>query len=148
MLYTVAFIMAANGYGNNDLLIPSHTWNLGSDKRSAGITVYIMGVCEIGSRICIGWIADKNWIKANHIFSFCFLVSSFFAFITPLFKSLEYMCVYSAITGIFPASFWSLVSVLVIDVVGIKDFPSAFGLELLGLAFGVIICQPSIDEYK
>ena len=106
-----------------------------------------MGFCEIFARIFIGWIVDKKWIKPKHMFTICFFVSALFAFITPAFESLEYMCVYAAITGIFPASFWSLVSVLVIDVVGMNDFPSAFGLVLLGLAVGVIICQPSIGKY-
>ena len=146
-LYWVAFILASNGYGNSFLLIPTHTWKLGFAKSEVALTISIMGFCEIFARIFIGWIVDKKWIKPKHMFTICFFVSAVFAFVTPAFESLEYMCVYAAITGIFPASFWSLVSVLVIDVVGMKDFPSAFGLVLLGLAFGVIICQPSIGKY-
>ena len=145
-LYAIAFVLAASAYSNNYILIPSHAKSIGIDKNGVALTVSVMGFCEIGARILMGWIVDKHWVKTKHIFSICFLISSIFAFITPLFRNLEYMCIYAAIVGIFPASFWSLVSVLIIEVVGIKDFPPAFGLVLLGLAIGSIVCQPSAGE--
>ena len=146
-LYCIAFMIAMNGYGNNLILIPSHTRMMGFDKSSVALTVSVMGGCEVVARIFFGWFADKDWIPRKHIFSISFLLSSVFAFITPQFKSLEYMCAYSAIIGIFPGSFWSLISVLIIDVVGMVDFPSAFGLISLFLAIGASVSQPCIGRY-
>ena len=145
-LYALAFMIAMNGYGNNLILIPSHTLMMGFDKASVALTVSVMGGCEVVARIFFGWFADQDYIPRKHIFLLSFLLSSVFAFVTPQFKSLTYMCVYSAIIGIFPGSFWSLISVLIIDVVGMEDFPSAFGLISLCLALGASISQPCIGK--
>ena len=145
-LYALAFMIAMNGYGNNLILIPSHTLMMGFDKASVALTVSVMGGCEVVARIFFGWFADQDWIPRKHIFLLSFLLSSVFAFITPQFKSLTYMCAYSAIIGIFPGSFWSLISVLIIDVVGMADFPSAFGLISFCLALGASVSQPCIGS--
>ena len=147
-LYAIAFMISMNGYGNNLILIPSHTRMMGYDKSSVALTVSVMGGCEVAARIFFGWVADKEWIQRRHIFMISFFLGSIFAFITPQFQSLEYMCAYAAIIGIFPGSFWSLLSVLLIDVVGMKDFPSAFGLISLCLAVGAAISQPCIGKYN
>ena len=145
-LYAIAFMISMNGYGNNLILIPSHVKMMGYSKNSVALTVSIMGGCEVAARIFFGWFADKEWIQRKHIFMTSFLLSSIFAFITPQFRSFVYMCVYAAIIGIFPGSFWSLLSVLIIDVVGMVDFPKAFGLISLCLAVGASISQPCIGK--
>ena len=147
-LYALAFLICSNGYNNNLVLIPAQTRFLGYGKSSVALTVSVMGACEVWARILVGWIADKKWLGPKHIFSICFLISSIFAFITPFFNSITYMCVYAAVIGIFPASFWSLIQVLMIDVVGMKDFPPGYGLTILGLGIGAFVSQPLIGNYE
>ena len=146
-LYAAAFMICSNGYNNNLVLIPAQTRFLGYGKDSVALTVSVMGACEIWARILVGWLADKGWISAKNIFSICFVISAVFAFITPFFDSVAYMCVYAAVIGIFPASFWSLIQVLMIDVVGMKDFPAGYGLTILGLGVGALVSQPLIGKY-
>ena len=141
-LYIISLIIAINGLASNLILIPSHTRAMGFNKESVTLTVSIMGCCEMFSRVFIGWFADTKWLQPKYVFVICFLIGSVFAYATPLFKSLEYMCVYAAIIGIFPASFWTLTPLMVIDIVGMVNFPSAFGLVMLGLAVGVSTSHP------
>ena len=143
-LYAVAFMICNGGYGNNLILIPSQIKKLGFGASSISIAVAITGGTEVAARIIFGWIADKKWIQTKYIFSINFIISSIFAFITPHIDGLPYMFVYSAIIGVFPACFWSLMSVLVIDVVGMKDFPAANGLVVQGLAIGLPVSQAFI----
>ena len=138
-LYALAFMICTSGYGNNLILIPSQIKKLGFGKSSISTSVAITGGTEVVGRILVGWIADKKWIPSKYIFSFNFIISSVFAVITPHIDSLPYMFVYSAVIGTFPASFWSLMPVLVIDVVGLKDFPAAYGLVLPCLAAGLSV---------
>ena len=146
-LYVFAFTLCMNGFGNNMILIPSHTKDLGYDKTRVSLGVSIMGGCEIFSRIFFGWFADRNIIKRQYIFVFSMGISSVFCFIAPQFESFEFIAVYAAIVGIFPGSFWSLMSVLVIEAVGIENFAPAFGLLTLCLAFGAVFSQPLIGNY-
>lgn len=143
-MYCVAFIFCMNGYGNNLILIPAQIKALGYDKNHVVYGVTIMGGCETVARIFFGWLADRKFIKRKHIFLTSMLISSVFCFITPLFDSFTFMAVFSAIIGTFPGSFWSLISVLLIDVVGLENFTPAFGLAMVCLALGVVISQPTV----
>ena len=139
--YWISFMLCVGGYGNNLILIPSQIRALGYDKRSVATAVAITGGSEIVARIFSGWLADKKWIRPKWIFTICYLISAVFTFITPHIHEIYYMYAYAAITGIFPASFWSLMSVMIIDVVGMKGFPAAYGLVLPGLGIGLCVNQ-------
>ena len=145
-LYWVTFMICVAGYGSNFILIPSQIRTLGYGKLSVSTAVAIAGGSKIFARIFAGWFADKKWITPKSIFMSCYFISAVFTCITPHIHSIYYMYVYAAIIGIFPASFWSLVSVLIIDVVGMEDFPEAYGLVSLALALGYSVSQVSIGK--
>ncbi|KAH3855145.1 monocarboxylate transporter 12-like [Dreissena polymorpha] len=143
-MYVVAFILCMNGYGNNLILIPAHLKALGYDRVKIALGISVMGAFEVVARIFFGWFADKGYVKKRTLFIFNMGVSAIFCFIAPLFTNYYFFLVYAAIIGTFPGSFWSLISVLIIDVVGMKDFTAAFGLVSLCLAVGSAISQPTI----
>ena len=145
-LYWVACMLCVAGYGSNFILIPSQIRALGYGKLSVSTAVAITGGSEIFARIFAGWLADKNLISPKSMLAICYLISAIFTVVTPHIHSLYYMYFYATIIGVFPASFWSLVSVLIIDVVGMKDFPSAIGLVSLALALGYSVSQMSIGK--
>ncbi|WAR11782.1 MOT12-like protein [Mya arenaria] len=144
LMYVVAFVLCMNGYGNNLILIPAHLKALGYNRDQIALGVSIMGAFEVIARIFFGWFADKGFVKKRYMFIFNMGVAAIFCFMAPFFKSYYFFAVYAAIIGTFPGSFWSLISVLIIDVVGMKDFTAAFGLVSLFLAMGAAISQPSI----
>lgn len=146
LMYLLAFVFCMNGYGNNLILIPAHLLALGHDSVHVAMGVSVMGLFEVFARIFFGWFADKKIVKRRNIFIFNMAISSIFCFIAPFVTNYYFFMVYAAIIGIFPGSFWSLISVLIIDVVGMADFTAAFGLVSLALAVGCVISQPSIGE--
>ncbi|XP_060551911.1 monocarboxylate transporter 12-B-like isoform X2 [Ruditapes philippinarum] len=147
-MYCVSFVLCMNGYGNNLIMIPAHIKDVGYDTTHAVYGVTIMGGCEVVARIAFGLIADRNIMKRKHIFLFSMLIASVFSFIAPFFDSFVFLGIYAGVIGTFPGSFWSLVSVLIIDVVGMEDFAPAFGLVMLCLALGVVISQPAVGWLK
>lgn len=145
-MYCVAFVLCMNGYGNNIILIPSQIKALGYSQYHVVYGVTIMGGCEVVSRISFGWIADQKLVKRKHLFLISMIIGSIVSFIAPLFNSFIFMAVYAGIIGIFPGAFWSLVSVIIIDVVGMEDFTPAIGLVNLCLACGCVISQPVVGK--
>ncbi|XP_045193180.2 monocarboxylate transporter 12-like [Mercenaria mercenaria] len=143
-MYCVAFILCMNGYGNNLILIPAQIKALGYDNLHAGYGVNIMGICEVVARLFFGWLADQEWVSRRHLFLLSMFTACVFSFIAPMFNSFLFMAIYAGIIGTFPGSFWSLLSVLIIDVVGMDNFTSAYGLLMLCLAVGVIVSQPCV----
>lgn len=145
-MYCVGFVLCMCGYGNNLILIPSQIQALGYDQYHAVYGITIMGGCEVVSRISFGWFADRKLVKRKHIFLTSMIVGAIVSFMAPLFNSFIFMAVYAGIIGTFPGSFWSLLSVLIIDVVGMEDFTPAFGLVNLCLACGCFISQPVVGK--
>ena len=145
-LYWAAFMLCVAGYGSNFILIPSQIRALGYGKLSVSTAVAITGGSEIFARIFAGWLADKSCITPKKILMVCYFISAVFTCITPHIQSLYYMYFYAAIIGVFPASFWSLFSVIVIEVVGMADFPSAIGLVSLALALGYSVSQVAVGK--
>lgn len=144
ILYTVAFMLSAVGYGSNVILIPAHVRFLGYDRIYEVISVSIMGCAEVIARILFGYLVDLKIVKQQYVFIFCMVIGAGFCFMVPHFDSFIFIGIYAAIIGIFPGSFWSLISVMVIDVVGMKDFTSAFGLILICISAGFGVGQPAI----
>lgn len=143
-LYCTAFILCMNGYGNNLILIPSQIKAIGCDKLHVVYGVTIMGGCETVARIFFGWLADRKFIQKKNIFVISVFAGAVSCFLAPSFKNFAFMGIHAAITGTFPGSLWSLLPVLIIDVVGLPNFTPAFGLSLMGLAFGVVLSQPVV----
>lgn len=148
LMLAVAFTFCMNGYGNNLILIPSHVRDMGYNKDFVALSVTIMGGCEVIARIFFGWFADLQVMKRRNIFLISMFVSAIFAFIAPYFDGFIFMAIYAAIVGTFPGSFWSLISVMVIDSVGMENFTPAFGLISMCLALGAAVSQPVIGWLK
>ncbi|KAL4234387.1 hypothetical protein ACF0H5_006034 [Mactra antiquata] len=143
-LNVLALVFAMNGFGNNLILIPSQIKALGYGKFYISLGVTIMGACEVVSRIFFGWLADTKLTKVKYIFLFCMSISAIISFAAPFLTTFEMLGVYAGLVGTFPGSIWSQLPILVIDVVGMEHFPSAFGLVLFSLAIGCAISQPLV----
>ncbi|XP_045163293.1 monocarboxylate transporter 12-like isoform X2 [Mercenaria mercenaria] len=141
-MYVFAFTFSTFGHVNNTILIPAHVRDLGYDKTYVALSVSITGGAEVIARIFFGWFADLNIVRRKYIFAVCMFIGGIFSLITPLFDNFTYMAIYAAASATFPASFLSLISVLAIEIVGMDDFPSAFGLITLFMAFASVINQP------
>lgn len=153
MAYVISVTIHMAGFTANLTVLPAHIRSLGYSKQQMTIAVSIVGAAEIVSRIFFGWFADRKIFQVKHILLFTMIVSGITAELIPLFKSFEALAVYAVIVGIFPGAFWSLMSVLVVECLGLKRLPKAFGLMSMFLAFGVAFSQPAagkaiIKEYN
>lgn len=148
VMLAIAFTFCMNGHGNNIILIPSYVKDLGYNKNYIALSVTIMGCCEVVSRIFFGWFADLKIVKRRNIFLVCMFISAIAAFIIPYFDNFIFVAIYAGIVGTFPGSFWSLISVMVIDRVGMENFTPAFGLVSLCLAVGAVVSNPIIGWLK
>ncbi|XP_053402580.1 monocarboxylate transporter 12-like [Mercenaria mercenaria] len=143
-LYVISFMCCAFGYTGSFILIPANVKALGYDKTYVALSVTIFGGVEVVARILIRLLADYTVIKRKHIYAVSMLIGGAFSLSAPLFKSFTFMAVYATASAMFPGSYFSLISVLTIDVVGLENFAAAFGLLTFCLAFGSLPSQPII----
>ncbi|XP_053392833.1 monocarboxylate transporter 12-like [Mercenaria mercenaria] len=147
-LYIISFMFCAFGYTGSFILIPANVKALGYYKTHVALSVTIFGGVEVVARILIGLLADYTVIKRKYIYAISMLIGGVFSLLAPLFETFTFMAVYATASAMFPGSYFSLISVLTIDVVGLENFASAFGLLTFCLAFGSLPSEPIIGKHQ
>ncbi|KAL5022250.1 hypothetical protein ScPMuIL_001405 [Solemya velum] len=143
-VYTLGFFLAVSGFFSNFPMIPAHIESIGLSKQQAVFAMSIFGVCELCARVFFGWFADLKLIPEKYIFIISMFISGFAALIIPFFKQFAAIGVYCAILGVFPGSFFSLISILIVQSVGLEKLSAGFGIVSLCMGIGVGIAQPSV----
>ncbi|XP_045173163.2 monocarboxylate transporter 12-like [Mercenaria mercenaria] len=142
--YVLSFMCCVFSYTASFILIPASVKTLGYDKTYVALSVTVFGGVEAVGRILIGWFADLNLIKRKYIYAVSMLIGGAFSLIAPLFENFAFIALYAAVAATFPGSFFSLIAVLIIDVVGLENFSPAFGLLSLCLTIGILPSQPAV----
>lgn len=143
----VSFIFSSIGYPANFILIPSHTKAIHLAPHHQTLILSLYGVGEIVGRLFFGWFADLGYIKRQFIYAGCMFISGFAAIIVPFSYTFEAMITYSIVCGIFAGSFWAILAVIIVDIVGIDKFPGGFGLTIFCIAIAGLLGPPIMGEY-
>ncbi|XP_063441020.1 monocarboxylate transporter 12-like isoform X1 [Mytilus trossulus] len=141
-IYLMAMFLQVANFASNELILPGQTRALGFGKESITVAVSLVRASEIFARAFLGWFADLNIVKRVHLFMMCSFVSGLTPFFMPFLPYLPAIYTYAVIVGSFSGSFWSLMGVLIIDCIGIKNYSPAFGLMSLINATAFCISQP------
>ena len=142
----LSFMCSDFGFAGSLILIPANVKSLGYDKTYVALSVTIFGGVEVVARILMGCFADLNFLKRRYIYAINMFIGGIFSLVTPIFDSFYFMAVYAAIIATFPGSFVALISVLIIDVVGLENFSPAFGLVSLSFAVANIPSQSAVGN--
>ncbi|XP_060580891.1 monocarboxylate transporter 12-like isoform X2 [Ruditapes philippinarum] len=143
-LYVLSFMCCAFGFAASIVLIPANVKALGYDDTHVALSVTILGSVEVVARILMGWVADLNIIQRKYMYAGSMFIGGIASVLAPCFGHFNFMAVYAAIVATFPGSYMSLVSVLLIEVVGLENFSPAFGLLSLSLAVANIPSHPAV----
>ncbi|KAL5022686.1 hypothetical protein ScPMuIL_001841 [Solemya velum] len=142
LIMIVSFLFASIGYPANFILIPSHTKAIKLAPHQQTLVLSLYGVGEIVGRLFFGWFADLGVMKRKFIYAGCMFISGFAAIIVPFSYTFEAMITYSVVCGVFAGSFWAILAVIIVDIVGIEKFPGGFGLTILCIAIAGLIGPP------
>ncbi|KAL5020977.1 hypothetical protein ScPMuIL_000132 [Solemya velum] len=143
-MWVIAFCLCMTGYSANSTMIPAHVQALGYGKDKVALAMSILGISELFARIFMGWLADRKLFPRKYIFIVSMLVSGVAAILLPFFSSFVVMVIYCVIIGIFPGSFFSLISIFIIESVGIEKLSAGFGLVSVSMAIGAALSQPIV----
>ncbi|KAH3855144.1 monocarboxylate transporter 12-like [Dreissena polymorpha] len=140
-IYALAFLLCMIGYSANVMLIPTHVLKHGHSAEQVFLYVTIIKGSETLGRLFFGSLADLFRVSARKMFMCSMLIAAIFSFAAPYVTHFYFMCAYSAAIGVFPGSFWSLISVLLLDFLSLEDLTPAFGLVSLCLAIGAAVSR-------
>ncbi|KAG8193735.1 hypothetical protein JTE90_005033 [Oedothorax gibbosus] len=118
--------------------VPDRAVELGlATPEHASFLLAIAGVCNTLGRLIFGFWADRTTITRLHIFNAILMVNGLSHFATVFINKYYQMAIYSCVFGLTFGGLVCLTPVVLVDLVGIRRFNTAYGL--IGLTSGIAI---------
>nr|XP_027197346.1 uncharacterized protein LOC113791732 [Dermatophagoides pteronyssinus] len=113
-----------------------------SDKDHASQYISIIGIFNIFGVIFVGYIGDKPWLDASFIYAILVSISGLMMAALPLTTDSLLLSIESALYGFCISANYSLVSVILVELISLDSFTTAYGMLLLVEGFGSLIGPP------
>merc|ERR1711936_565533 len=97
----------------------------------AAFLVSIIGVSNTLGRVLSGWVSDFEWVNSLVVTNLAILLSALCVFILPFCSSYGGFVTVALLFGFFVAAYISLTSIVLVDLLGLDNLTSAFGLLTL-----------------
>ncbi|XP_064651245.1 monocarboxylate transporter 12-like [Lineus longissimus] len=112
------------------------------DKHSASFLLSIIGILNTIGRIVIGWVTDHPRVDSTLVYASAILVTGVIAFVIPFCESFVALAFCSGVFGICMATYVSLRSIIVVDLMGIDKLTGSFGLVISFQGISYIVVPP------
>ncbi|CAN8003264.1 unnamed protein product, partial [Ixodes hexagonus] len=121
---------------NPYVYIPDSAITLGVDKERASFLISFIGILNTLGVVIVGYLGDKPWMEPSLLYSFLTVASGAAVGVLPLVSSYAAMAVLSAVYGFAISANYTLVPVILVELISLDNFTGAYGLLLLiqGLA--------------
>lgn len=95
----------------------------------------------------IGYIGDKPWLDASMIYAFFIAISGLSFSAIPLRPDAYFVSACTAVYGFAISANYSLVSVILVELITLDSFTQAYGLLLLVQGIASLVGPPIVGKY-
>lgn len=117
-----------------------------SIERTA-ILLTITGVCDLVARFSLAWITDSKRIRRCHILGTALGITGMATMFNPFYRTFGTFLVYAVSYGLFGNVYFSLLTILIREIVGIERLPAALSLQILIHGISSIVFTPLLGMY-
>ncbi|CAH1796578.1 unnamed protein product [Owenia fusiformis] len=119
--------------------IPDYALSSGMSKSQAAMLISVIGITNTVGRIFIGWFADRDYVNCIILNALALLIAGSATMVLPFLPSYWYMLTYASIFGLCMSTWVSLRPIILVELLGIEQLTSAFGLLAMfqGIAFSI-----------
>ncbi|XP_015914462.1 monocarboxylate transporter 12 [Parasteatoda tepidariorum] len=111
--------------------IPDHAVNSGTDMNDASYLISILGVLNCLGVVTVGYIGDKPWIDSTLLYSGFILLSGLSLALLPIVANYYVIASLVGIYGFTISANYTLVPVIIVNLISLDNFTGAYGLLLL-----------------
>merc|ERR1719445_2407111 len=108
----------------------------------ASFLVSVIGISNTLGRVLAGWVSDFSWVNSLVMTNSAIILSAITVAVFPLCSSYWSFVVCALAFGFFVAAYISLTSIVLVDLMGLDNLTSAFGLLTLFRGFSSMIGPP------
>ena len=102
--------------------------NDGISVDQAAFLLSIIGISNTLGRLVSGWLSDFYWVDSLFVVNCSLILSAVCIFVFPSITSYTGFIVLGILFGSFIAAYIALTSIVLVDICGIENLTSAFGL--------------------
>lgn len=140
----IAFLFMAfsmmSGVALVPIYMPTHAKDIGVSNEKIGFLISIMAAIDLVSKLTMGVIADRKWIKRSTILVIVAFTLGTMSHLMRFVNSFTTMVVFVVIAGICCGQYLSMYAVLLMEVIGPEKFKSSLG-------FGTLVHGTSIAVF-
>ncbi|XP_037780744.1 uncharacterized protein LOC119577127 isoform X2 [Penaeus monodon] len=128
LMIGVANLFGMLGFYTPFVYLPDAAKEKGVDPDYATFLVSIIGITNTIGRVLSGLIADIPKVSALWVNNICIILSGVCVFLTPFASSYGAFVTISLFFGFFVSPFIALTSIIIVDLLGLRQLTNAFGL--------------------
>ena len=120
----------------------------GVSQQDAAFFLMISGGLDFFSRLFYGFFADLKILPVNVIMASGLIVAGTATHLTMFYNSYETLLVYSIIIGLFSGSYFSLIPVAIVEIMGLEHLAKTLGFVSVFHGISMVITHPILGESK
>ena len=120
----------------------NYSWQDNISVEDAAFLVSVIGISNTLGRVISGWISDFSWVNSLVVTNTAIILSALTVFLFPFCTSYASLTLMALLFGFFVAAYISLASIILVDLLGLDNLTSAFGLLTLFRGFSSMIGPP------
>eukprot|EP00096_Caligus_rogercresseyi_P014127 TRINITY_DN6655_c0_g1_i1.p1 TRINITY_DN6655_c0_g1~~TRINITY_DN6655_c0_g1_i1.p1 ORF type:complete len:644 (-),score=198.67 TRINITY_DN6655_c0_g1_i1:308-2239(-) len=116
--------------------------DLGISPKRATLLISVIGIFNMMGEIIVGWCSDKAWLNINWFYSGCMCICGLSNAFVPFLSQYWELAIMAGLYGFAIAANYSLTSPLLVEIVSLHQFSSAYGYVLLAQGMSNLIGPP------
>ncbi|XP_060073577.1 monocarboxylate transporter 12-B-like [Ylistrum balloti] len=142
LVYGVSCFLCMFGFFIPFNFLPALAQDLQLSIGEGALLISIIGISNTVTRILVGWVSDQSWADCLLINNVALLIGGLITCFVPFYKLYVILGIYSVLFGAAIASFVSLRSIIMVELMGIERLTNAFGLVTLCQGLSSFIGSP------
>ncbi|XP_050412127.2 monocarboxylate transporter 6 isoform X2 [Patella vulgata] len=128
--------------------IPALAGEIGLNDSQASLLLTVSGAIDIVSRLVPGILSEFKILKKQYMVIIALSILGIVFQFSSYFDNFVLLMVFSSIYGLFGGVYFSLLAVIIIDLLGFENFPKAFGFVQVIHGAAAAICYPLLGLLK
>uniref|UniRef100_A0A8D8TUN4 Monocarboxylate transporter 14 n=1 Tax=Cacopsylla melanoneura TaxID=428564 RepID=A0A8D8TUN4_9HEMI len=117
--------------------------NRGLSKEEATSILSYIGVTNTIGMVVLGWACDQPWLNVKKTYAVCLIGCGLSTVMMPFFATNYYALLVTCLSfGVFFASNFSCTPIILVELVPLDRFATAYGLTLLAQGIGNLVGPP------
>ncbi|XP_069115634.1 monocarboxylate transporter 9-like [Argopecten irradians] len=142
IVYGVSCFLCMFGFFIPFNFLPALARDLNLSIGEGALLISIIGISNTVTRLVVGWVSDQPWADCLLINNVALLMGGLITCFVPFYKIYAILALYSVLFGAAIASFVSLRSIIMVELMGIERLTNAFGLVTLCQGLSSFIGSP------